>query len=114
MIINEIGDTQLMVYIKEKNKAKIFHFFLLSNEVYYLDHINYQGDSALTLSIHQDMYDIALEIIDYSNQYGCKMSHIDKHGNSALTLAIHRNMEVVAIEIVKTLCANNNIFMIGI
>ena len=27
MIINEIGDTQLMVYIKQKNKAKIFDYF---------------------------------------------------------------------------------------
>ena len=89
------------INLLSQNRREEAHNFinnLKETETKIFRQINSDLDTALLLTIHYNMYELALKILNTHNAYP---EYVDSHGNTALTLSIKKNMEKVSLKIIE-------------
>lgn len=97
------GDTMLMYLIKKKERDRAIEVAYGYSWNIRADHINENGDTALTLACREGMSDVALAILKTGN---ANPGHVDAEDDTALSSAIRNYMETVALAILETGDAN--------
>lgn len=97
------GDTMLICLIKMKEKDRAIEVAYGHSWNVRADHVNEDGDTALTLACREGMSDVALAILKTGN---ANPGHVDSEDDTALSSAIRNDMEEVALAILQTGDAN--------
>lgn len=81
------NDTHLILTIISGNEQGAIKIIQIDGKKCIPNHVNYYSDTALLLSIHYSMENLAIEILKTGM---ANVSHVDGHGNTALILAIKK------------------------